>query len=57
MTGIDLGVEERAQEFMELIKDNEVSALMPTIGGTNSKSMISFLDFDCIRKKQKIIRA
>lgn len=47
--------QERAQEFMELIKDDDVSALISCIGGTNSSSLIPYLDFDCIRKKQKII--
>jgi muramoyltetrapeptide carboxypeptidase LdcA involved in peptidoglycan recycling len=46
---------ERANEFMELIKDDEVNALISTIGGMNSSSMIPYLDFDLIRKKRKVI--
>ena len=46
---------ERAKEFMDLINDDEVSFLMSTIGGSNSSSMISYLDFDVIREKRKII--
>ena len=40
---------------MELIKDDDVSALISCIGGKNSSSLIPYLDFDCIREKQKII--
>ncbi len=47
--------QERANEFMELIKDDSVHALISTIGGMNSSSMIPYLDFDLIRKKRKII--
>ncbi|WP_417353668.1 LD-carboxypeptidase, partial [Flavobacterium alkalisoli] len=46
---------ERAQEFMELIKDDEVKCLISTIGGMNSNSIIPYLDFDLIREKRKII--
>lgn len=46
---------ERAQEFMELVKDDNVKALIATIGGMNSNSLIPYLDFDLIRKKRKII--
>ncbi|MGB0453987.1 MAG: S66 peptidase family protein [Bacteriovoracaceae bacterium] len=46
---------ERVEEFMDLIRDDSVKALISTIGGMNSNSMIPFLDFDLIRKKRKII--
>jgi len=46
--------EDRAKEFMDLIKDNEVKAIISTIGGNNSSSMIPFLDFELIREKRKI---
>jgi muramoyltetrapeptide carboxypeptidase LdcA involved in peptidoglycan recycling len=45
----------RADEFMELIEDPTVDALMSTIGGMNSSSMIPFLDFQKIRDARKII--
>lgn len=47
--------QERANEFMNLIKNNDVDFLMSTIGGYNSSSMLSFLDYEMIRKKRKII--
>lgn len=47
--------QDRAAEFMELIKDPTVDALMATIGGYNSSSMIPYLDFDLIRESRKPI--
>jgi len=46
---------ERAQEFMELIVDPDVHGLMATIGGSNSSSLIPYLNFDEIRKQRKLI--
>lgn len=46
---------ERAREFMDLICDDSVHALMSTIGGSNSSSLIGYLDFDLIREKRKVI--
>ena len=46
---------ERAKEFMDLICDPEIKMLMATTGGTNSNSLIPYLDFDLIRKERKII--
>ena len=45
----------RADEFMSLIRDPHVNALMATIGGYNSNSMIPFLDFEEIRESRKVI--
>jgi muramoyltetrapeptide carboxypeptidase len=47
--------EERAAEFMALIRDPEVRALISTIGGDNSASMIPHLDFEAIRAHPKVI--
>ncbi|MCB0390108.1 MAG: LD-carboxypeptidase [Bdellovibrionales bacterium] len=46
---------ERADEFMNLIRDNSIKALISTIGGANSSSLIPYLDFDEIRANPKII--
>lgn len=46
---------ERADEFMSLIRNKSVSAMISTVGGANSSSMIPFLDFDEIRAHPKII--
>jgi muramoyltetrapeptide carboxypeptidase len=47
--------QERADEFMNLIRDKSVSALISTIGGANSSSLIPYLDFDEIRANPKVI--
>ncbi len=49
------GPKERAAEFMSLIRNPKVHALVSTIGGICSASMIPFLDFDEIRQSQKVI--
>lgn len=46
---------ERAEEFMNLILDTEVKCIISVIGGLNSSSIISYLDFDLIRLNPKII--
>jgi len=46
---------ERAEELMELILDPEVRAVIATVGGSNSSSLIPFLDFDAIRAHPKIL--
>ncbi len=45
---------DRAREFMDLVKDESVNAIMSTIGGNNSSSLIPYLDFELIREKRKI---
>jgi len=47
--------QDRALEFMELIRNPKITALISTIGGANSSSMIPYLDFDEIRANPKII--
>ncbi|MCB0421616.1 MAG: LD-carboxypeptidase [Bdellovibrionales bacterium] len=46
---------QRAEEFMGLIENPEVQGLMSTIGGSNSSSMIPYLDFKKIRESRKVI--
>jgi muramoyltetrapeptide carboxypeptidase len=46
---------ERAAEFMELIRNPQVSCMISTIGGSNSSSMIPYLDFEEIRRNPKVI--
>jgi muramoyltetrapeptide carboxypeptidase len=47
--------QERAEEFMQLIRYPEVKCLMSTIGGISSNAMIEHLDFDEIAANPKII--
>jgi muramoyltetrapeptide carboxypeptidase len=46
---------DRADEFMQLVRDREINALIATMGGLNSSSMIPYLDFDEIRAHPKVI--
>jgi muramoyltetrapeptide carboxypeptidase len=45
---------ERAQELMELFMDPSVKAILTTIGGMNSNSLIPYLDFESIKRNPKI---
>jgi muramoyltetrapeptide carboxypeptidase len=47
--------QQRAREFMALIVDPEVKALVATMGGFNSASLIPYLDFDAIRAQPKVV--
>ena len=46
---------ERAEELMKLVLDPKVHALISTIGGENSSSLLPYLDFDAIRAHPKVI--
>lgn len=45
----------RAAELMDLILDPEVRAVVATVGGSNSSSLLPFLDFEAIRAHPKIL--
>jgi muramoyltetrapeptide carboxypeptidase len=47
--------QDRACEFMEFIENKNVTAIIATIGGYNSSSLIPYLDFKVIRNNPKII--
>lgn len=48
-------IAERAEEFNALIRDPEVRCIMSTIGGSNSNSLLPWLDYDALIKDPKII--
>lgn len=48
------GPKERAKELMDLFVDSSVKAILTTIGGMNSNSLIPFLDFEVIKRNPKI---
>jgi muramoyltetrapeptide carboxypeptidase LdcA involved in peptidoglycan recycling len=48
-------IADRAKEFNDLYKDTEVSAIIFSIGGSNSASILPYIDYDYIRKYPKII--
>ena len=46
---------ERADELNALINDREVRCIMSTIGGSNSNSILPYLDYDALKADPKII--
>ena len=46
---------ERAEELNQLIRDAEVKMILPAIGGTNSNSMLPFLDYAALKNNPKIL--
>lgn len=44
----------RAEEFNELIRDPEIKMVMSTIGGTNSNSMLPYIDYEAFKQSPKI---
>jgi len=47
--------EARAEELRELVRDPEVRAVIATVGGANSASLLPWLDLDEIRAHPKIL--
>ncbi|MEH8129082.1 LD-carboxypeptidase [Aeromonas veronii] len=45
----------RAEELNALIRDPEVRCIMSVIGGSNSNSLLPYLDFEALRRDPKII--
>ncbi|POW55793.1 LD-carboxypeptidase [Candidatus Pantoea alvi] len=48
-------IKERADELNALIRDPEVSCIMSTIGGSNSNSLLPYLDYQTLSENPKII--
>jgi muramoyltetrapeptide carboxypeptidase LdcA involved in peptidoglycan recycling len=46
--------ENRAKDIMDAFKDEEVKAIVTTIGGNTSHQTLEYLDFDVIKKNPKI---
>lgn len=46
---------QRAEELNELLRNPNVHIIMPTIGGTNSNSMLPYIDYDAFRSNPKIV--
>lgn len=47
--------EARAEEFNELIRNPEIRMVMSTIGGTNSNSMLPYIDYEAFKKHRKLV--
>ncbi|MGL4454214.1 MAG: S66 family peptidase [Sarcina sp.] len=48
-------IKERADELNELIRNPKVRCIMSTIGGMNSNSILSYIDYEALKKDPKII--
>lgn len=48
-------IKERAEELNELIRNPEVRCIMSTIGGTNSNSILPYIDYEAFIRDPKII--
>jgi muramoyltetrapeptide carboxypeptidase len=47
-------IKQRAEEINEFIRNKDVKAIISTIGGTNSNSLLPYIDFEGLRKHPKI---
>lgn len=45
---------DRAQELNELIRNPEIKCIMSSVGGSNSNSLLPYLDYEAIKKYPKI---
>ena len=48
-------IRDRANEFNQFLHDSEVKAIISTIGGTNSNSLLPYIDYAQLRRHPKII--
>lgn len=48
-------IQERAAELNILIRNPKVKCIMSTIGGSNSNSILPYIDYDALRKNPKIM--
>ena len=46
---------ERAEELNELLRDPNIKMVMSTIGGTNSNSMLPYIDYEAFKEHPKLI--
>lgn len=46
---------ERAEEFNQLLRDPSVKMIMSSIGGTNSNSLLPYIDYEAFKSNPKIV--
>ena len=46
---------ERAEELNELLRNPNIKMIMSTIGGTNSNSMLPYIDYDAFKQYPKLV--
>ena len=45
----------RAEELNELLRDPNIKMIMSTIGGTNSNSMLPYIDYEAFKQNPKLV--
>jgi muramoyltetrapeptide carboxypeptidase LdcA involved in peptidoglycan recycling len=48
-------IQERAEEFNELLRNPEIDCIISTIGGYNSNSLLPYIDYEAFSKHPKVI--
>lgn len=48
-------IKERAEEFNQLLYNDEIQILMASIGGNNTNSILPYIDYEYLKKHPKII--
>ncbi|MET1249670.1 S66 peptidase family protein [Sporolactobacillus sp. STCC-11] len=48
-------IKERAEELNALIRNNDIKMIMSTIGGTNSNSLLPYIDYQAFKEHPKIM--
>ena len=48
-------IEERAEELNALVRNPDVRCIMSTIGGSNSNSLVPYIDYEALTRDPKII--
>ncbi|GAB6100494.1 LD-carboxypeptidase [Halanaerocella petrolearia] len=48
-------IKDRAKELNELIRNPEIKCIMSVIGGTNSNSILPYIDYEAFKKNPKIM--
>lgn len=46
---------ERAEEFNQLLRDPSIKMIMSSIGGTNSNSLLPYIDYEAFKNNPKIV--
>ena len=46
---------ERAEEFNQLLRDPSIKMIMSTIGGTNSNSLLPYIDYEAFKNQPKMV--
>ncbi|MDP1813218.1 MAG: LD-carboxypeptidase [Leadbetterella sp.] len=48
-------IQSRIEDLHEAFRDKNVKAILPVIGGSNSNQLLSYIDYDLIKRNPKIL--